>query len=239
MTRLIAAEFRKLTTTRSTYLLLAAVATVAAITVLDPGHDAATFEKPFHEQMFVLFTALLSRVLIVILGIRAMTDEFRHGTVVSSLLVTPRRERVVAAKAVAVGVVGAVLGLVAWSSMTSVAAVVAATDGATLELGMDGWRTLVGMIGGGALWGLVGVGLGTVIRSQIAATVGALVWLMGIEDGIRGWLGDLAGYLPGQAGLAMAISPGGGPALTAALTLLAYAALFLGAGLAAVRRDVV
>ena len=78
MRSLIAAESRKLTTTRTPYLLLAGVIAMAVISVIDPGHSAGTFQKPFHEQTFVFFTALLTRVLILVLGIRAVTDEWRY-----------------------------------------------------------------------------------------------------------------------------------------------------------------
>ena len=76
------------------------------------------------------------------------------------------------------------------------------------------------------------------MRSQIAATVGGLVWMMALEDGVRGWLGDLGGFLPGQAGLALSV--GSGPRLlaVAGVTLAAYAAVATAGALAAARRDV-
>jgi ABC-2 type transport system permease protein len=238
MGSLIAAEFKKLLTTRSTYLLAAAVAVAGVVTVFDPGHDASTFAKPFHEQAFVLFTALITRIFILVLGIRAVTDEFRHGTIVPSFLVTPRRAHVIVAKGVAVAVFGAILGLVAWGAITIAASALAVSDGTTLTVGEDALRSMAGMVAGGAMWAVIGLGLGAILRSQLVATVGGLVWLMGIEDAVKGWFGDLAGYLPGQAGLALATAPDERAALTGVVTLLAYA-LVIGLGaLFAIRRDV-
>lgn len=238
MKSLLTAELRKLVTTRSTYFLVAAVAAVALVSVQDPGHNAATFEKPFHEQTFVLFTAILSRVLIVILGIRMATDEFRHGTIVPTFLVTPRRGRVVAAKAVVAAASGALLGLLAWVAITGAAAGLAASEGTSLTVGADAARSLAGMVAGGALWGVIGLGLGTMIRSQIVATVAGLVWLMGVEDAVKGSLGDLGGYLPGQAGLGLATAPDAHVALVAAATMLAYAAFTIVGATVLIKRDV-
>lgn len=238
MRRLIAAEVKKLTTTRTTYLLLIGVIAMSVISVVDPGHSAATFAKPFHEQTFVFFTALLTRILILVLGIRAVTDEWRHGTIVPTLLVIPRRGRLLASKAVAVAALGSGMALIAWLAMVTTASALAASEGTALTLGSGAVRSLGGMTASGALWGVIGVGLGSVIRSQILATVGGVVWLMGVEDAIRGWLGDLAGYLPGQAGLSMAIAPTPRAVAIGATTMLVYAVLItLGARLG-IRRDV-
>lgn len=232
------AEWRKLTTTRTIYLLLMGVAALAVVTVMDPGYEAAEFAKPFHEHTFVLFTSLLSRILIFVLGVRVVTDEFRHGTIVPSLLSSPRRGRLLTAKALVAAGAGAVLGAVAWGAMTGAAAVAASSEGATLALDAGTWRSLGGMTFAGAGWALVGLGLGAIVRSQVVAIVGGLIWLMGLEDGLRGWFGDLVGYLPGQAGLALTTSPTARGALVAAAILAGYAAVALAGGARALRRDV-
>ncbi len=85
---------------------------------------------------------------------------------------------------------------------------------------------------------MIGLGVGTVVRSQVAATVGGLVWLMALEDGVKGWLGDLGGYLPGQAGLAIAMGlPGRGAAIAGA-TVAAYAAAAFAMSRVTIHRDV-
>lgn len=238
MKALIAAERLKLTTLRSVYLLFGGVAALAVVTVMDPGYSASEFGKPFHEHTFVLFTALLSRILIFVFGVRVITDEFRHGTIVPSLLSSPRRGRLLAAKALVVAGAGAVLGGVAWVAMTGAAGVAASSEGASLAVDGAAWRSLGGMIFAGAGWALVGLGVGAIVRSQVVAIVGGLVWLMGLEDGLRGWFGDFAGYLPGQAGLAVTTSPTVRGALLAAAILAAYATLALAGAARALRRDV-
>ena len=238
MTSLIGAEFRKLFTTRTLYYVLAGVLAMAVVSVIDPEHTAASFERPFHEHTFLFFTSLLARVLILVLGIRAIADEYRHGTIVPTFLVTPERGRVFVAKTVAVASVGAILAVLTWAAMVAAASALAHADGTTLTLGQGAWRSLAGTTAAGAAWGVIGLGLGAAVRSQLVATVGGIVWLMGIEDAVRGWLGDLAVYLPGQAGLSLALAPASRALLVGALALGAYAALAALAGAWAVRRDV-
>ena len=54
------------------------------------------------------------------------------------------------------------------------------------------------------LWAAVGVGLGAAIRSQVPATVGALVWILVVENLGTANFGDGGRFLPGQAGHALA-----------------------------------
>jgi ABC-2 type transport system permease protein len=83
---------------------------------------------------------------------------------------------------------------------------------------------------------MIGVGLGLLIRSQVAAVVGGLVWLMAIEEMVRGRLGDLAGYLPGQAGLGMTLAHRPDILLHAALILAAYVLVTGTLGVVVMRR---
>lgn len=55
---------------------------------------------------------------------------------------------------------------------------------------------------------------------------------------MRGWLGDLETYLPGQAGLALALGLPGRALAVGAATMAAYALAATAAGAYALRRDV-
>jgi ABC-2 type transport system permease protein len=240
MKSLIHAEITKLLTTRAAFGLLLGAVAISVLAVLAPGENAvAEFSRPFNEQQWVFIVATLMRVFLLVLGIRAVTDEFRHGTMTPSLLAAPRRIRLVGAKVVALAAAGIVVAATAGAALVGTALSVAALNGATLNLDASSWLTFAGMVLSGALWPVVGVGVGFIVRSQVAAIVGGLVWLMAIEEIVRGRLGDLAGYLPGQAGLGLAISSSGRILLITALTLAVYALVAAAAGAVMMgRRDV-
>jgi ABC-2 type transport system permease protein len=235
--KLISSEFLKLLSTRSVYLLVAGVAGLSVMTVLDVGSQDS-FAKPFDEQTFVFFTALLSRALILVLGIRLVTDEFRHGTVVPTILAAPQRTRVLAAKVAVATIGGVALAGAAWLAMTGAFLVIATVENASPSLGVDALRILGGMLAAGAIWGVLGVFVGAVIRHQLAATVGGLVWLMAIEDIGRSLLGDLGGYLPGQTALALVLMPEQADMATIAAVLGVYLAGFALLAALSMNRDV-
>lgn len=139
----------------------------------------------------------------LVLGILAMTTEYRHQTVSATFLVTPRRARVVVAKLAASGLVGLVFG-VACVALTAVLAVplLAVRDAATLP-GSDVAQVLVACALGTAVYAVVGVGVGALVRNQIAAIVGALVWVMLVEALLVSLLPEVGRWLPGGAAAAM------------------------------------
>ncbi len=226
MKSLIKAEIEKLITTRMLFGLLAGAIAISVMAVLGPGEQSMEeLKHPFHEQQWAPITAMLMRLLLFVLGVRAITDEFRHGTITSTLLVEPRRERVIAAKVAALAAVGLVFAAIAEGALILAAASMGALKQTSLELSMADVPSILGAIGAGALWAVVGLGVGTILRSQIIPIAGGLVWLMGVEDLLRPRLDDLAGYLPGQAGMAMAIAPSIEVLWKGALTFAVYALL--------------
>jgi ABC-2 type transport system permease protein len=238
MTRLVTAELFKLRTTRTFYgivggalaLVLAIVIVAAATATWNPG------DTPLRDLIGI---SGFAQVFALVLGILAVTSEFRHGTITPSLLVAPRRRRFVGAKVIALASAGLVIAAVAGAVLIVTALSVAAINGTALNLGAGDWPLFAGMLLSGALWPVIGVGVGLIVRSQVAAIVGGLVWLMAIEQMVQGRLGRFGGLLPGDAGLGLFLSPGGRFVLAGALVLAAYALVAAGAGAMVLsRRDV-
>ena len=95
----------------------------------------------------------------------AITSEFRHGTIRSTFLVTPRRSRVIAAKVVASLLMGIVFGLVAISISFGVG--YAILTGRGIDFALDTGHVVllvVGTVFMTALWAAMGVGIGAVVR---------------------------------------------------------------------------
>lgn len=242
---LIRAEFRKLTTIRAPWLLLAAgpvlvVAGVSGLVVSGgavPG-PAIQSRALAHIGLAALFPLLF--------GLLAVAGEYRHGTITDTLLGVPARGRLLAAKLAVYSLIGAAAGLV--TALAAIAATAAwwAAKGSSFQLsGPATWETIGGGMAVTILFAVIGVSLGALIRNLAAAVAATLAWIALVE-GIAGQLlgRGLARWLPFYASQALgrtALSPsvpllpqwGGG------LVLLGYAVvLAVAAAMATLNRDV-
>lgn len=113
---------------------------------------------------------------VMLLGILTMTNEFYHQTATTTFLTTPHRTAVVMAKTAVAAVFGALLWLITTVLTTIATVIFLNAEGSKAVLGDSGvqraiWLNLLAYV----LWALIGVGIGVLIRSQIGATVTAMV----------------------------------------------------------------
>jgi ABC-2 type transport system permease protein len=177
-----------------------------------------------------------------VLGVKLFTDEVHYGTIITTFLLSGRRVRVLAAKIIVAVLGAAVLAVVTETAMASMALLLSSRRGADFAVSSSDVAGMLGMIVALALWAAIGVAFGAVVRHQVAAIVGGLIWVLVVENLGSSVLGDSGRYLPGQAAHALARATDAGEALAvplAAAVLVAYVILtaFIGAG-ALVRRDV-
>jgi ABC-2 type transport system permease protein len=141
----------------------------------------------------------------LIIGIVAVTNEFRHGTITPTLLTTPRREIVVLAKAIAAILVSIGFALLAFLTLAVVGSIWLAAVGADNQLAdPDVLGAAAKLLLAAPIWALVGIAVGVLVQSQVAALVGTLIWIFLAETIIVAVLelldvGGLADYLPFQA----------------------------------------
>lgn len=237
MTALFRSELLKLRTTRTALtlavgLLAITLVGVVGVLVLSDGLGASAQEN-------VIGAAAFSILFSILFGILVMTGEFRHGTATPTFLASPKRERVVVAKALAAVVGGFMLALSALLVAYAVAVTwLLAAGEDVLLFEREPLRDGLALLAAAAIWGALGVGVGAVVRSQVGAIVGALVWFL-ILEGLLGVLwSDAAPYLPGAAIGAVfdasdELSSGAGAALS-----IGYALAFCAAGtVLTARRD--
>lgn len=260
MTGLVRAEFLKLTSTRlwlgmlGGAVLFTALSAVfsAAFAGVEGGFGGATAGLDTSEGLRNVYgsSAFAGAYLFAaILGITAMTGEYRYLTITPTFLATPRRWPVVVAKFLANAVMGVLFGVVAGVTALLCGALVISIRGYDLGLGDSGvWSGLGLALLAVALWSMIGVGVGTLIRNQIAAIIGLILIVYLIEQLLAFGLVALdldvvARVLPSMASSAMVSASTPIFSLLdwwqGALVMLAYAGLFTGLGtLLSVRRDV-
>ena len=203
---------------------------------------ADRLESAADQVQVFRFGSLLGALFAGLVGALSITGEIRHGTIRPTFLVTPRRGRVIAAKVVASALVGIVFGLVAVGVAVGVGSAVLATRGVAITLdGGDYTLMPLGGIAAAALWAPLGLGLGALLRNQVATLVAIFLWLFFIENLLIDFVPGAGKFAPGAAAAAITgLDPDRllTPAL-GALLLAVYAAAAAAAGsMATLRRDV-
>ena len=251
MIRLVRAEWTKLFTTKVWLgLLLGAVVMVIGFSVLftsfagNAESGIPAVGTPLYEEL-ALATGANTNILFLILGIIGMTQEYRHRTATPTFLTTPRRGQVVVAKLLAYALVSVGFALVVFAVNYVTVVIHAGARGAAPALTGDNLEVLLSSALALAIYAVIGVGLGALLKNQVGAIVGALVYLFVVEQVIRSIPATSGAYkwMPGGALEALTATFQGPELLGAwqgALLLLGYGlvAALLGT-LLAVRRDVV
>jgi ABC-type transport system involved in multi-copper enzyme maturation permease subunit len=244
---LVRAELLKRRSTRADLWVLGIMLALILFAVLLHGFALQADALADRDgQMHVFGWGGLGALFAGLAGAISMTAELRYGTIRSTFLVTPRRERVVAAKAAAAALVGIAFGLVAEVCVIGVGDAALRARGIPVRLDTGDYAQLVaGGVVAAALWGPIGLGLGALVRNQVATVVGLFAWLLFVEGLVFGLLPGAGRLLPGMAGAAIAgVTTTGevGHLLAApagALLLAAYAVPALAVGaLVTARRDV-
>ncbi|WP_349425450.1 ABC transporter permease [Microbacterium sp. LWS13-1.2] len=228
----------------------------AAATGALPGNAPPLPEEGLAATLYSTATAV-GYVFPLLVGTLMVTAEFRHKTLTPTFLATPRRGRVLAAK-LAVGVlIGVVLGVIGIAAALGTSAAFLAGFGLETEItSLDTWTMLGRMLLAYVLWTLIGVGVGALVRNQVGAIVGVLVFTQFVEpigrtaaafvDGLSGFTRFLPGAasdaLVGASVLSASMPQGSAEPLewwAGGLILLGYAVVFVVVGhLVSWRRDV-
>ena len=182
------------------------------------------------QYMGVLIVLLLSAIIV--------TSEFFHLTATTTFLVTPRREAVILAKFGA----AIIVGLLVWLVITVLDLLLVPIILDALNIGNqigEGavWRAIGLNALAFLLWAVLGVGLGVLIRSQLAATlILGIVYTVGtsvfqvifalLSNYVAKWFDNLQVLVPTTASQLMLSGtdlPGNPPRWVGAIVLVGYA----------------
>jgi ABC-2 type transport system permease protein len=210
MIRLVRAELAKLRTIRLFYGVAAAMVVFGVLTVVANVTSAGRQGNPplSADDLPALVSApatMLSGAALL-LGILGITGEFRHHTITQTFLTTPERGRVVAAKLAANALAGIAVAVLTLAVTTAVALPWMNAKGLSVSVLDGGLGRVLGVtLLAAGLCGLVGVGVGALIRNQVAALVGVLVWVLVVEGLLLSLLNapSLGKWLPSAAAAAL------------------------------------
>ncbi|SCE90978.1 ABC-2 family transporter protein [Micromonospora purpureochromogenes] len=271
---LVRAELLKIRTTNTWWLFgLGALVTLAlaflvnalnANLTLSGPQDVEGLPREQAEQVLAsadevyqaanLFTSgqYFGLLFVLLLGIIVVTNEFYHQTATTTFLTTPHRTVVVTAKLVAAALIGAFFWLVTTVLTVPATLIFFAVKGWDAHLGdWDITRAILLNLLAYVLWGVFGVGFGVLIRSQIGATITAVVlYLVGttaanlvfflLQQWLeQDWISKLAVIVPSTASSLMISGtalPGNPPQWVGAVVLIAYAVVTSAAGSLIMRR---
>lgn len=216
----ITSEFRKFFTTRLWWGMAIGVFLSAALFSGFFGwaltSDTATgggpqFQGDELQIVNSVYTGGLSvgYLLMLTIGIMQIGSEYRHKTITSTLLSTPKRVTAMLAKIISLLGIGAMYGVISLLGSVSVGAAVLSLRDISPFPSAEVFRTLALSLLALGLWALIGLGVGILIPNQVAAIlVGVgVAWivepLLGLLFSVVDVLRDIAPYLPSQATNAM------------------------------------
>jgi ABC-2 type transport system permease protein len=236
------AELVKQRSTQTTlYLFSAMFGLVAlAVTLHVLALDASDLASRSHQLEVFQVGSRAGMLFAGLSGAIAVTAEIRYGTIRPTFLVTPSRRPVVAAKLAIGALVGFVFGLLAEGFMIGDATFAFAARGIDIQLTAGDYvQLLAGGAAAAALWAASGVGIGALVRNQVAALVGLCAWMFLVESVSESFVPDVGRLMPGGAGLALAGNTDELSAAVGGLLLVLYAAAVSAAGwVTTLRRDV-
>ncbi len=199
----------------------------------------------------VLSGAISAKTLVLILGILMITTEYRHMTVTPTFLASPRRSLVVAAKLLAALILGLIFAVIAVAVTIITGYICYSLVGESFSLSVDKVpQAIGGIILVITTYAIIGIGIGTLIKNQVAALLLALGWTLAAEGIVslllRLWShGDkIFRFFPGNAASAVTDQFLGGEVAflkpwQAAVVLVLYGLVFAGVGSRlTLRRDV-
>jgi ABC-2 type transport system permease protein len=223
---IVGTEFLKLRTTRLwwglTLGLLGLSALGAILTLVFAGVETGFTLNNEEMQRSLFGSAGFNSIFALVFGIIGMAGEYKQGTITPTFLASPRRWRVVLAKAVAYGFAGFLLGLVSTLLVAGISYAGLAIKNIDVVMPTS---EIFSMLGGSTatatFYGVLGIAIGAVIPNQIAALIAALVEQLIAEPLLFNFFPEEGRFLVGGASSILA----GNPNLGATLSLWAAAAV--------------
>jgi ABC-2 type transport system permease protein len=181
----IRSEWIKLRTVRMNYVLfIIAVAFPVIVCVLVASLGDITDLRVADVAGLVAGTSVITALLLGVVGAVSISSEFAYGTIRPTFAATPRRMRVLVAKAIVTALFALVAEALVVVICFTLSSTIATSRGATLSLNSDpeAKAALIGIVVFAVIVSLLGFGLGMVIRNTPAAVAILILWPLVAEN---------------------------------------------------------
>ena len=200
MMRLFTAEIVKIVKSRTTWVL-----TVLGVLLVGIGSVFFITDDTFtgaYTGTDAQLASLMDQIggayiIVLIVGALSVTTEFRHGTIGRTFMLNPSRTAVLGAKLAASAVYALLFTVVGFLSVVGVLAVLGELSGSTF--GEQTLRTLAVAPLGLMLAAAFGTAAGALIRSQVLAIAGLMIYALLVETLISQFFPDVSRWLPFSA----------------------------------------
>jgi hypothetical protein len=176
---LIRAEFRKLRTTQVWFwmLLLCVGLTVLGVVGSIAGQATDADLARHVRDVMVSASAASTYVPLFVLGVLAVTTEYRYQTITPTVLATPSRWALITAKLIAYAVVGAAFAVICLAVQLAMALPWLSARHVSTSIG-DQKGPLLITFAVLALFALVGLGTGALLKNQIVAVTVGVIFIL-------------------------------------------------------------
>jgi ABC-2 type transport system permease protein len=199
------AELLKVRSTRTTLGLVVGMIGLTVLIVVLTGllthADGLTSET---DQLGLFSTGGIALIFSALAGVLLITSEYRYGTIHPTFVSTPRRGRVLSAKLAAGLLAGLVFGVAGVGLALGIGSLILSARG--IPSALSGGKILLLALGGVAgigLRGAFGVGLGAIIRNQVAAVIALLAWDFVVNALLFGLAPSIGRFMPTPAANAL------------------------------------
>lgn len=227
MIHLLRAEWIKFRSVRSTWVLTG-VAVALSLLIAGIAASADDGGQPAVEALAVSSTFVF--ILLLVLGIQFIGQEYRFGTIRATFTAVPNRTRVLVAKTIFGVGVGAVTALVGFVGSFAVASIVFAGDDRSIPFDARLAETITAYVVVAGVSVVLGIGVGAITRNPALGIAAVLIDMFVLESLVTVFVSeDLGSVLPFSASFAALPGIGGDTLLSPWFVALAvYAAWAVG-----------
>jgi ABC-2 type transport system permease protein len=223
---LLRSEWIKFRSVRSTWVM---VGLAIALSYLIAGIAANSFEGR-HPADTISAGSVIVLVLLLVLGIQFVAQEYRFGTIRVAFTAVPQRRRLLLAKTAFGAGVGLVTALIAVGGSYAVASIVLNGDGRSIPVDARLAETIAGFVLVAGVSVVVGIAIGCITRNPALGITAALIDMFVLESLVTVFVSeDVGSVLPFSTAFA-AVPGNSGSTLVSpwSLALVVYAAWAVG-----------